>query len=69
MLISVHSEKLSVNDMETRLRCLAVPIVARISEDELLLDLRTVDEGEFAAIRKGMENIITVGPRSGSEVG
>ena len=53
MLISVRSESLPANKIEERLRCLDVPIIARIAEDELLLDLRTLAEEEFALIKKG----------------
>jgi L-seryl-tRNA(Ser) seleniumtransferase len=54
-LISVRSASLPVNKIEKRLRCLDVPIIARIAEDELLLDLRTLAEEEFALIKKGFQ--------------
>ncbi len=53
VLISVRSARMSANEMEERLRRLDVPIVARIADDELLLDLRTVDEMDFPDIKKG----------------
>jgi L-seryl-tRNA(Ser) seleniumtransferase len=55
MLISVRSATLPVNKIEERLRRLDVPIIARIAEDELLLDLRTLAEEEFALIKKGFQ--------------
>jgi len=53
-LIGVRSEKMTANDVEGRLRGLAVPIVARISGDEVLFDLRTIDEEEFPLIKEGL---------------
>jgi L-seryl-tRNA(Ser) seleniumtransferase len=55
MLISVRSESLPVNKIEERLRQLDVPIIARIVDDALLLDLRTIAEEEFALIKKGFQ--------------
>ncbi|HRT71604.1 MAG TPA: hypothetical protein P5308_09605, partial [Syntrophales bacterium] len=52
-LIGVHSEKMTANEVEERLRGLSVPIVARISGDEVLFDLRTIDEEEFPLIKEG----------------
>jgi L-seryl-tRNA(Ser) seleniumtransferase len=51
-LISVRSERLSAAEMEARLRLSQPPIIARIVEDRLLIDLRTVaraEEGELLA--------------------
>jgi len=53
-LIGVRSKKMTANEVEERLRGLAVPIVARISGDEVLLDLRTIDEEEFPLIKEGL---------------
>jgi L-seryl-tRNA(Ser) seleniumtransferase len=55
VLISVRSESLPVNKIEERLRQLDVPIIARIVDDALLLDLRTIAEEEFALIKKGFQ--------------
>ncbi len=41
-LVAVTSERYSVNELERHLRKFSVPIVARIEEDQLILDLRTV---------------------------
>lgn len=54
-LISVRSASLPVNKIEERLRQLDVPIIARIVDDALLLDLRTIAEEEFALIKKGFQ--------------
>jgi len=42
-LVSVEHTSLSANDLEQILRQQTVPIVARIEQDRLVLDLRTVD--------------------------
>jgi L-seryl-tRNA(Ser) seleniumtransferase len=55
VLIGVRCETLSAHKIEERLRNLDVPIIARIDADELLLDPRTLDEAEFALIKKGFE--------------
>ncbi|MEE8160163.1 MAG: L-seryl-tRNA(Sec) selenium transferase, partial [Acidobacteriota bacterium] len=41
-LVAITSERYSVNELERHLRNFSVPIVARIEEDQLILDLRTV---------------------------
>jgi L-seryl-tRNA(Ser) seleniumtransferase len=52
-LISVRSAHLTPNQLEEHLRHLEVPIIARIADDGLLLDLRTITEEEFAYIKEG----------------
>ncbi|MFL6373897.1 MAG: L-seryl-tRNA(Sec) selenium transferase [Pyrinomonadaceae bacterium] len=41
-LIGLSNEKLSANEMESRLRMSNVPLIARIENDQVVLDLRTV---------------------------
>lgn len=53
VLIRVQPVTMSANEMEKRLRKLDVPIVARIADNEILLDLRTVDEKELSDIQNG----------------
>ncbi|MFB3924655.1 MAG: L-seryl-tRNA(Sec) selenium transferase [Syntrophales bacterium] len=57
VLIAVRSSLLSVNQIEACWRRLDIPVIARIYEDELLLDLRTIEEEDFDAIRKGLLEI------------
>ncbi len=45
-LITLTHKKLSVNDLEKRLRHSKPPVVTRILEDKVLIDLRTVSENE-----------------------
>ena len=44
---------MTANRLETSLRRLAVPIIARIADDDLLLDLRTITREEFGLIQQG----------------
>jgi L-seryl-tRNA(Ser) seleniumtransferase len=55
VLIRVVSERLSPASLEERLRRLDVPVIARIAEDEVLFDLRTISEAEYPFIREGLK--------------
>jgi L-seryl-tRNA(Ser) seleniumtransferase len=57
MLVSLQYEKLSAVRVEERLRHLEVPVIARIDGDEVLLDVRTIDDSEFSVIRDGIRTI------------
>ncbi|MDO9530429.1 MAG: L-seryl-tRNA(Sec) selenium transferase [Syntrophales bacterium] len=57
MLLSVKSSRISANSMDEHLRHCDVPVVVRISDDEVLLDLRTIDEEEFKFIETGLQSI------------
>lgn len=57
MLLSIKSSRISANRLDDHLRHCDVPVVVRISENEVLLDLRTVDEEEFAFIEAGLQSI------------
>ncbi|HPX56812.1 MAG TPA: L-seryl-tRNA(Sec) selenium transferase [Syntrophales bacterium] len=57
MLVAMRYDGLSSVRLEERLRCLDVPVIARIDGGEVLLDVRTVDDGEFPLIRDGMKII------------
>jgi L-seryl-tRNA(Ser) seleniumtransferase len=48
---------MSPSSLEDCLRCLDIPIIARIAEDEVLFDLRTIEEEEFTYIRDGLKII------------
>jgi len=57
MLLSVVSKQMSPSSLEERFRQLDIPIIARIAEDEVLFDLRTIEEQEFPYIRDGLKKI------------
>jgi len=54
VLLSVKTLNLSTSRAEERLRGFDVPIITRISEDELHFDLRTIDEDDFSLIESGL---------------
>ncbi len=56
-LISVTSTTLSATEMEEQLRHQAPPIIARIEEDNLLLDLRTVRKPEEKELAVALERL------------
>jgi len=56
-LVVVRVEGLSATELEARLRRSRPPVIARIERDEVLLDLRTVLEGEDELVSKAFEKI------------
>ncbi|NTW16336.1 MAG: L-seryl-tRNA(Sec) selenium transferase [Syntrophaceae bacterium] len=59
ILLSLVSKHLSPSNLEERLRYLEIPIIARIADDEVLFDLRTIEEEEFSFIRSGLRHIFS----------
>jgi len=59
LLLSLVSKHLSPSNLEERLRYLEIPIITRIADDEVLFDLRTIEEEEFSAIRNGLRQIFS----------
>ncbi len=51
--VAVSCEGLSADELEYRLRMLPHPIVARIRSDQVLLDVRTIQEDELRAVEEG----------------
>ncbi len=56
-VVKVQSSNISPSSLEKRLRTSKVPIIVRICEDKILLDLRTITEDELAFIEEGMKSI------------
>jgi L-seryl-tRNA(Ser) seleniumtransferase len=52
--VALVREGVNADDLAARLRRRSLPVVARISEGRVLLDLRTVDPGEDAEIRAAL---------------
>jgi L-seryl-tRNA(Ser) seleniumtransferase len=52
MAVSIRPSKMSVTEMEERMRKLTVPIIPRIADDAILLDVRTIKEDRFELIAK-----------------
>ena len=59
LLLSLVSKHLSPSNLEERLRYLEIPIIARIADDEVLFDLRTIEEEEFPSIKNGLRQIFS----------
>ena len=57
--IGLRIANLSAAALESRLRLNETPVIVRVADDRVLLDLRTVDPGEFAEIRDALFRIIT----------
>ena len=57
VLVAVKNKKIPANKMEEKLRRLEVPIIARVDKDEILFDLRTVAEDDFAFIVEDLKQI------------
>ncbi len=59
VLIRIVSERLSPVNLEERLRRLDVPIIARIADEEVLFDLRTIAEAEYPFIKEGLKQAVS----------
>ncbi len=57
-VVSIHSPTITVNDLESKLRQAEPPVIARIQDDRLLLDVRTVQEGEEKIIADALGSIV-----------
>ena len=57
ILVAIKNKIISVSKMEEKLRKLEVPLIVRVDKDEILLDLRTVAEDDFAFIIEGLKQI------------
>lgn len=56
-VLAVQSRTLSPSSLERQLRNLPVPIIARIYEDKVLFDVRTIANEELVMIADGMQQI------------
>lgn len=57
-VIAIKPKKLSVNKLEERLRHGNPPIIARIKEDALIIDARTMRDREVEALVKGISGVL-----------
>jgi L-seryl-tRNA(Ser) seleniumtransferase len=55
-VIAVEGGALSVNELEARLRSAAIPVIARIEDGKLILDLRTVRADEESELLGALVN-------------
>ena len=56
--LAIKPVEFSVNALEEQLRKGEPPVVARISRDELILDLRTVSDGEIPVLARRLGEVI-----------
>jgi L-seryl-tRNA(Ser) seleniumtransferase len=59
VLVGLRVVGLSAAALEERLRRRELPVIVRVADDQVLLDVRTVDPEEFAGIREAMKAIVT----------
>ncbi len=57
--VSLRMPDVSANDLATALRRYQTPIIVRIERDHVMLDMRTVWDGELPALTAAIEQIST----------
>jgi L-seryl-tRNA(Ser) seleniumtransferase len=57
--VTIKPRRISINALEGRLRRAKPPVIARIADDELIFDLRTVLDRDFADIVKVLTEILS----------
>jgi L-seryl-tRNA(Ser) seleniumtransferase len=57
VLVAVRHDPLSASQIEERLRSFDPPVIARIEEDQLLLDLRTVEPEDEAVLIEALNSL------------
>ncbi|SNS34444.1 L-seryl-tRNA(Sec) selenium transferase [Anaerovirgula multivorans] len=57
-VIAIKHDNLSVSKLEESLRGYSVPIITRIQEEQVIIDLRTVQEKDYHVINKALNHII-----------
>jgi L-seryl-tRNA(Ser) seleniumtransferase len=60
-LIGVASERMGADEIEKRLRYNRPPVIVRIVEDQVVLDLRTVAPGDEKDLMEALRGISNVG--------
>ena len=55
--IALHSDKLTATALQQVMRGLDVPIIGRIVEDNVLIDMRTVEQSDWTVIQDGLKTL------------
>jgi L-seryl-tRNA(Ser) seleniumtransferase len=58
-LLAVSHERLSANEIESKLRAASPPVITRISDDQVLLDLRTIDISDEPAVLSALKSLMS----------
>ncbi|MFA5322960.1 MAG: L-seryl-tRNA(Sec) selenium transferase [Smithella sp.] len=58
VLVAVKNKNMPASKMEEKLRKLEVPVIARVDKDEILFDMRTVDDDEFVFVVDGLRECL-----------
>jgi L-seryl-tRNA(Ser) seleniumtransferase len=58
--VSIKSDKISINEIEERLRKGTPPVIARIKEDSLIIDVRTIRDGDLDGLTQGICSALSV---------
>jgi L-seryl-tRNA(Ser) seleniumtransferase len=58
-LLSLRPKKFSAQDMEAWLRSYDPPIIVRIEADQVLLDVRTIQENEMETVAQALKGLAT----------
>lgn len=53
--IAITTDKISVDSLERKIRCYKIPVIARISKERLILDVRTIFEEEMNTVAEALE--------------
>jgi L-seryl-tRNA(Ser) seleniumtransferase len=56
-LLALAHETLTANEIESKLRAAAPPVIARIADDQVLVDLRTVDVSEESDLLTALKSL------------
>ena len=57
-LVAISHASISSEIIATKMRTFSIPVIARVANDELLFDLRTIEKEDFATIVVALENAI-----------
>ncbi|WP_026475727.1 L-seryl-tRNA(Sec) selenium transferase [Alkaliphilus transvaalensis] len=58
-VLQLTSRKLTVNQLEEKLRMQPTPIITRIQDDKLIIDLRTIKERDYSFICEALKRVLS----------
>lgn len=58
VLVALQAHSLSAADLEGRLRRLETPVIVRVADDQVLMDVRTLDPDEISMIRGSLKAVL-----------